>query len=109
MATTFKVLGQRLSNAGVPLDIYAPPAGNSTIVSSINICNQRGDTSSFRLAVRPANAALSGLHYLAFDTPIAANDSLTLTMGMTLATTDTVTVQANTSNVSFSLFGSELY
>jgi len=109
MATTFKVLGQRLSSAGAFLDIYAPPSGNSAIISAVNICNQSIGTSTFRLAVRPANASLSGLHYLAFDTPVTANDSLTLSMGMTLATTDTITVQANTSNVSFSIFGSELY
>jgi hypothetical protein len=109
MAFSYKVLGQRLSVAGITLDIYGVPTNSNTIISSVNICNQSNNSSSFRLAVRPANAALSGLHYIAFDTPVLPNDSLTLSMGMTLAATDTVTVQANTSNVSFALFGTEIY
>ena len=109
MAYSYKVLGQRLSVAGTNLDIYGVPANNTAIISSVNICNQSTGTSSFRLAVRPANAALSGLHYIAYDTPVASNDSITLSIGMTLGATDTVTVQSNTSSVSFAVFGTEIY
>ena len=39
---------------------------------------------------------------------VTANDSITITIGITLATTDVVTVTASTTTVSFNLFGSEL-
>lgn len=109
MATTFKVLGQRNPPATTLQDIYEVPAGNSAIISTINICNQSAGISTFRLAVRPANASISGLHYIAYDTPVSPNDSLSLTMGVTMATTDVISVYSNTASTSFSIFGSELY
>jgi hypothetical protein len=39
---------------------------------------------------------------------VAANDSTALTLGLTLATTDIITVYASASTLSFSVFGSEI-
>jgi len=40
--------------------------------------------------------------------PVAGADSTTLTLGITLAATDVVTIYASTANTSFNLFGSEI-
>jgi len=40
--------------------------------------------------------------------PIAANDSTTLTLGITLAATDVVTVYASSADMSFNVFGTEI-
>jgi hypothetical protein len=109
MAITYRVLGQRQPAANTFTDIYAVPSGNSTIISTVNICNQSNGISTFRLAIKPANATISGEHYVAFNTPLSPNDSLSLTIGITLAQTDVVTVFSNSGAASFSLFGSELY
>ena len=53
-------------------------------------------------------AALAALHYVAYDLPVAANDTVTMTLGITLAATDVVTVYAGTDTVSFGLYGSEI-
>ena len=109
MATTFKVLGQRNPAAITLTDIYNVPSGNSAIISTVNICNQSSGICTFRLAIKPANAAIAAQHYIAYDTPIAPNDALALTMGMTLAQTDVITVYSNTATTSFAVFGSEIY
>ena len=109
MANTFKVLGQSLPAATTLTDIYSVPNGNSTIISTVNVCNQSNGISTFRLAVKPANASISGVHFIAFDTAVTPNDSLALSMGMTLAQTDVVTVYSNSGAASFSVFGSEIY
>jgi hypothetical protein len=109
MAITYRVLGQRQPAANTLTDIYDVPSGNSTVISTVNICNQSSGISTFRLAIKPANATISGEHYVAFNTPLSPNDSLSLTMGVTLAQTDVVTVLSNSGAVSFSLFGSEIY
>jgi hypothetical protein len=44
----------------------------------------------------------------AYDIAIAANDTTCLTLGLTLATTDVVTVYAGTATMSFAAFGSEI-
>jgi hypothetical protein len=108
MATTYKVLGQVNPTAATNTDVYTVPAATSTVISTINICNQNANSSSFNIAVRPAGATLNVKHYIAYNTNVAANDSVALTIGVTLATTDVITVSANTSSVSFNVFGSEL-
>jgi hypothetical protein len=58
--------------------------------------------------VRPAGASIANQHYLAYDAALPANDSATLTLGVTLATTDVISVYAASANVSFSVFGVEI-
>jgi hypothetical protein len=108
MAIIYKVLGQANPAATTATTLYTVPASTSTVVSSVAICNQSTATDSFRIAIRPAGASLIAKHYIAYDNAIAANDTVTLTIGITLATTDIVTVYAGTANLSFNLFGSEI-
>jgi len=109
MANTYKVLAQRAPTASTLFDIYAVPTSNSAVISTMNICNTSFTTaSSFRIAIRPANTALVTASYIAYDVPIAVGDSIALTMGVTLAATDVVSV-FSAGNVTFNLFGSEIY
>ena len=108
MAITYKVLGQSNPSANTNTDLYTVPASTSTVCSTLVICNQAATGATFRIAVRPAGASITTSQYLAYDSNINANDSITLTIGITLATTDIVTVRANSATVSFSLFGSEI-
>ncbi len=108
MATAYKVLGQQNPAATTATTLYTVPANTSAITSTLNACNLSGANVAIRIAVRPAGATLANVHYIAYDTVVPANNSLAITLGMTLATTDVVTVYANTTTVSFSLFGTEL-
>ena len=87
--------------------LYTVPSATSTVCSTLVICNQ-GASTVFRVAVRPAGAALEPKHYLIVDNTINQYDSVFLTLGVSLATTDVVSVYAGATSVSFSLFGSEL-
>lgn len=108
MGTVYKVLGQQNPSATTATTLYTVPASTSTIASTLNVCNLANTAATFRVAVRPAGAALANTHYLTYDTNLPANDSIAMTLGITMATTDVVTVYANTANVNFSLFGTEL-
>ena len=109
MPTTYKVLGQINPAANTATTLYTVPSGNSSVVSTLTVCNQLGTVANFRVAVRPAGETLDSKHYINYDTQVPGFDQLALTIGITLATTDVVTVYANTANVSFNLFGTELY
>jgi len=108
MAIVYKVLGQSNPAATTATTLYTVPASTSTVCSTITICNQAATSGSFRLAVRPAGATLAAQHYIAYDTSLPANDVLTMTIGLTLAATDVVTVYASSTSISFNLFGSEI-
>ena len=108
MATTYKVLGQSNPLATTDTTLYITPASTSTVVSTLAICNQSASVATFRIAVRPAGAALAAAHYLAYDSVLGANDTIALTLGITLTATDVITIRASSATVSFSLFGSEI-
>lgn len=108
MPTTYKVLGQSAPSATTATTLYTVPSATSAVVSTINVCNRSSSTDTFRIAVRPAGATLANSHYLAYDTAIPANDSIAITIGVSLATTDIITVYAGTANLSFTAFGAEI-
>ena len=109
MPTTYKVLGQSNPAATTEATLYTVPSSTQSVVSSVTICNQAATSATFRVAVRPsADSVTAGKHYLVYGTTIAANDTIVLTMGITLATGDKILVYASTANISFAAYGSEL-
>jgi glucose-6-phosphate dehydrogenase assembly protein OpcA len=108
MATRYKVLGQVAPSATTDTDLYTVPALKEAIVSTLVVANRASSAATYRIAVRPAGAALAVQHYLAFDVTVGAADSTTLTLGITLTASDVITVRASTANTSFSVFGSEI-
>ena len=108
MATAYKVLGTNNPAANTATTLYTVPSSTSTIVSTINVCNQNANPAAFTIAIRPAGATLANNHYIAYNTAIPGYDSIALTMGITLATTDVITVLASTTQLSFLAFGTEI-
>jgi hypothetical protein len=108
MATRYKVLGQLAPSATTATTLYTVPALKESVISTIVIANRAAALASFRLAVRPGGASLADQHYLAYDVSVGAIDSTTLTLGITLAASDVITVYASSANLSFSAFGTEI-
>lgn len=102
-----KVLGQVNPSATTATTLYTVPSAKSAVISSLTVCNQASTAATFRVAVRPAGATLAALHYVAYDVTVGAADTTALTLGITLATTDVVTVYASTANISFNAYGDE--
>jgi glucose-6-phosphate dehydrogenase assembly protein OpcA len=108
MATVYKVLGQSAPGATTDTDLYTVPADTSAVISTIVVANRANSDAAYRIAVRPAGATLANQHYIAYDITVGAADSTTLTLGITLAASDVITVYASTTNISFNVFGSEI-
>ena len=102
-----KVLGQVNPSATTATTLYTVPSAKSAVVSSLTICNQTATAATFRIAVRPAGATLAAVHYIAYDVTVGASDTTALTLGITLATTDVITVYASTATLSFHAYGDE--
>jgi glucose-6-phosphate dehydrogenase assembly protein OpcA len=108
MATSYKVLGQSNPSATTATTLYTVPAATQAVISTLVVCNQASTAATFRLAVRVGGAALAASQYLAYDVTVGAADSTALTLGITLAATDIVTVYASSATLSFTAFGSEI-
>jgi hypothetical protein len=108
VAESLKVLGQLASAATTLEDLYTVPGGTSAVVSTLTVCNRSATPTTFRVAVRPAGAAINNKHYVGYDLPLGANEVYGFTIGMTLAATDVVSIYAAAATVSSSLFGTEV-
>jgi len=102
-----KVLGQSNPSAVTATTLYTVPSARESVISSISVCNLASSSATYRIAVRPAGATLANVHYLAYDVTVGASDTTIITVGITLAATDVVTVYASTANLAFSAFGDE--
>jgi len=108
MPQTHKVLGQLNPSATTLTTLYTVAASTSTIVSTLSICNQAATSATYRVAIRPAGATVAAQHYLVYDSAIPANDTITLTLGITLAATDVISVYASSATLSFGAYGVEI-
>ena len=108
MAATYKVLGQVNPAATTATTLYTVPSSTSTVISTITVANLAGTGATYRISVRPAGAVQTNAMYVAYDVTVGGLDTTTITLGITLAATDVVTVYASTANVTFNVFGSEI-
>jgi hypothetical protein len=104
----YKVLGQSAPAATTDTNVYTVPSATETVVSTIIVANRSASAGTFRLAVRPDGATIANQHYIAYDVPIAGNDSTTLTLGLTMDAADVVTVRCSTADMSVNVFGTEI-
>ncbi len=107
MTAVYKVLGQSSPSAATNTDLYTVPAVTSTIVSTLVVANRSATASTYRVAVRPAGAAIANQHYISYDVTVGGNGVVTMTLGLTLATTDVITVYTANATLSFSAYGVE--
>jgi glucose-6-phosphate dehydrogenase assembly protein OpcA len=102
-----KVLGQSNPSATTLTTLYTVPASKEAVVSSISVANLTASDATYRIAIRPGGASISDEHYLGYDITVGASDTTIITVGITLATTDVISVYASTADLVFQAFGDE--
>lgn len=108
MATVYKVLGQVEPTATTDTTLYTVPSATEAVCSTLSICNKAASAGTFRVRIKIAGAADDDKQFVVYDAPIASKDTLLLTFGATLASTDVVVVYASSADITFQLFGSEI-
>jgi|TARA_B100000035_G_scaffold275674_1_gene252811 hypothetical protein len=108
MANTYKILGQSNPAATTDTPVYTVGSGKQAIVSSITLANLSGSAITYRVRVAADGAAVDDKQYLAKDSSLPANDSVILTVGVTLDADDVIAVYASDTNLACSVFGVEI-
>lgn len=108
MAEVLKVLGQANPSATTLTTLYTVSGSTSVTASTLVVCNRTAATRTIRVSVAIAGAADSLEQYILYDFKVLKNDSVFLTIGLTLAATDVVRVYTDDVGVSFGLFGVEV-
>lgn len=102
-----KVLGQSNPSATTLTTLYTVPSAKEAVVSTISVANLTASAATFRIAVRPAGESIANKHYIGYDITVGASDSTLITVGLTLAATDVISVYASTADLAFQAFGDE--
>lgn len=108
MSEALKVLGQVAPVAVTLTTLYTVPALTSVTVSTLTVCNQNVTKVQFRVSVAVGGVGDTPKQYLFYNVQLLGNETLTATLGITLAAADVVRVYSDTANVSFNLFGVEM-
>lgn len=109
MAIHYKVLGQVVPSAtSTWTQIYAVPTGKEAVCSSLTVANLSTDDILYRVRVRVAGAAANNKQTLVYDTASAGGVSQALQLSMTMSAGDIVEIYADSVNIAFNLFGSEV-
>lgn len=108
MADTYKILGQNAPGAATDSALITVGASKSHIVNTLVVCNTNSTDTTFRVHARIAGAAVAVGNALVYDAPISANDTITLTLGTTLAATDVLSTRSLAGGVTFTAFGDEV-
>jgi hypothetical protein len=114
MARTYRILGQSNPASNTLTTLYTVPSGNSAMISSITVANLNdtpfdGVGNSFSIAVNVGGVAVSNTNFIAYRVNCPAKDSVTLTLGITMNAGSNISVNANSSTMTFSAFGTEIY
>lgn len=108
MPAAYKVLGQSNPSATTLTTLYTVPSATSSVVSTLCIANLSAASSTFRIAIRVNGASIANSQYIAYDVALLGNDTIFMTLGLSLSAGDIVSVYSSTGNTTFSLFGSEI-
>lgn len=109
MPRNYTILGQANPTANTLTNLYICPASNNAVVSSIVIANLDGNPAGFSIAANVSGVAAANVNHLAFGVAIPGKDSISLSLGVTLNASSRLSVNANTSTVVFTAFGTEMY
>ena len=104
----YKVLGQSAPAATTAADVYTVGSGLQAVISTVTVCNRATGSATYRGSVRPDGDAQADQHYIAYDASVPANDTIALTLGLTMDAADVVTVYGSSADLSFGVFGQEI-
>lgn len=107
MSINYKVLGQANPPANTTATLYTNTTTFGAVVSTLHICNLGNTATSFQAAVRIGGASTSTQQFIAYNTPVVANDAISITIGITMANGDVLSVSSIGSYIAFTAFGSE--
>ena len=101
-------MAQSSPAANTDTSLYTVPNSTQSVISTMTVCNRGTSAATYRIAVRPNGETLADKHYIAYNASVPANDTITLTLGLTADSTDIITVYSSSASVSFGVFGSEI-
>ena len=109
MATAYKYAQvQGTASTGTYSTLYNTPSATEAVISSIVITNQASSDVTVRIGLDTTAGTPGASEWLVYGATIAANDTVVLTLGVTMAASKYLRVSSSADTVTFSAFLSEI-
>lgn len=109
MATVYKdVQVQGTASTGTYTTLYNTDASTTAVISTILVCNTASTSATYRIGLDATAGTPGASEWLVYDSSVAGNDTVALTLGVCLGNTKYLRVSSSENTVTFSAFVSEI-
>jgi hypothetical protein len=109
MATDYTRAGiQGTSSTGTYATLYEAPAGTTAVISTIAICNTASATLTYRIGFASSAGTPAAADWLVYDGTAAGNDTIFLTVGVSIPAGTFIRVSSSATTSAFQAFISEV-
>lgn len=109
MARTYKEAQiQGTSGTTTYATLYSTPSNTLANISTIAICNTSSSSATYRIAIMGSAGTPSASNWLIYDSTVPGNDTIFLTIGISLSAEKFVRVSSSANTVTFTAFVSEV-
>ena len=109
MATAYKYAQvQGTASTGTYATLYSTPAATEAVISSIVITNQSSSAVTVRIGLDTTAGTPGASEWLVYDAAIAGNDTVALTLGVTMDAQKYLRISSSANTCNFSAFLSEI-
>lgn len=99
---------QGTASTGTYATLYTTPAATEAVISSLVITNQASSDVTVRIGLDTTAGTPGNSEWLVYDAVVAGNDTIALTLGITLPASQYVRVSSSADTCNFSAFLSEI-
>lgn len=99
---------QGTASTGTYATLYTTPSATQAVISTIVICNTASASATYRIGMDTTAGTPGASEWLVYDATIAANDTVCLTLGVTMPASNFIRVSSSANTVTFSAFLSEI-
>lgn len=109
MTTTYKYSQvQGTASTGTYATLYTTPASTEAVISSLVITNQSSSAITVRIGMDATAGTPGASEWLVYDAAIAGNDTVALTLGVTMDAGKFIRVSSSADTCNFTAFLSEI-
>ena len=109
MATAYKYAQvQGTASTGTYSTLYNTPSATEAVISSIVITNQASSDVTVRIGLDTTAGTPGASEWLVYDAVVAGNDTVALTLGVTMPASNYIRVSSSANTCNFSAFLSEI-
>lgn len=99
---------QGTASTGTYATLYSTPSATEAVISSIVITNQASSSVTVRIGMDTTAGTPGASEWLVYDAVVAGNDTVALTLGVTMPASNFIRVSSSANTCNFSAFLSEI-